>query len=405
MTEATPPTVPGLLVGRALGAHAWLGRDLGSGGLVVVRSLPAGADPERLAGAVAHPRLLLPRAVAAPDGGRLLVAPWLPGGGLDTVLSGGALTPGQVATVVCDLAEVLALLHGSGRVHGGVRAEAVLLDSAGRAVLDGTALALSDGAERADDVRALATLALGCLGEAPDRPAPALRQRLEVARSGETPGARELGRAVAGVAAPQPVRRGPSRGAAPTGNGRQRHARLRRPGLRRSAAVLAATAALGLAVAAGTWWAGHAGGPAPQELAAAVSPPAAPTVDWVDVVTALDARRAAAFTAGDPTLLAAVVAPGSPAAQSDEAALAALAARGLSVVGLATDVVSVLPVQQAADQVTLRVADVRRAYRLTRADGSQEGGAPERAGTWQVELRSGPDGDWRVYRAVPTSAE
>jgi hypothetical protein len=123
--------------------------------------------------------------------------------------------------------------------------------------------------------------------------------------------------------------------------------------------------------------------------------------DWETVVATLDARRSAAFGAADPALLATAVESGSPAAQTDGAALRSLAAQDLHVVGLATDVLSLAPISTGEDSATLRVVDTRSRYRVVAADGAVVTEVPARdRGAWRVELRRGDDGRWRFYRVT-----
>ncbi|MCU0266752.1 MAG: hypothetical protein MUC45_11700, partial [Actinomycetia bacterium] len=257
MSEPTRPVLPGFVVGRRLGERARLGRELASGALVVLRPVPDGGEPDRLAAAPEHPRLLVPRRVAD-AGGTCLVTPRLAGGGLDAVLARrGRLTAGQVGTVVADVAEALTALHETGTVHGRVRPDAVVLDGEGRAVLDGAALLLPGGQGGPDDdVLALVDLARTCLGEAADRPSAALHRLLATVAAGAVPTARELAAQVAAVARPEPVRPGPAR--RPQVAGPEHRRSGSRPMLRRVGAVLAAGAVLVLAVAAGAWWADRA---------------------------------------------------------------------------------------------------------------------------------------------------
>jgi hypothetical protein len=364
---------------------------------VVLRPVPDGGEPDRLAAAPEHPRLLVPRRVAD-AGGTCLVTPRLAGGGLDAVLARrGRLTAGQVGTVVADVAEALTALHETGTVHGRVRPDAVVLDGEGRAVLDGAALLLPGGQGGPDDdVLALVDLARTCLGEAADRPSAALHRLLATVAAGAVPTARELAAQVAAVARPEPVRPGPAR--RPQVAGPEHRRSGSRPMLRRVGAVLAAGAVLVLAVAAGAWWADRARTESTTALAAAS--PVVPD-DWETVVATLDARRSAAFGAADPALLATAVESGSPAAQTDGAALRSLAAQDLHVVGLATDVLSLAPISTGEDSATLRVVDTRSRYRVVAADGAVVTEVPARdRGAWRVELRRGDDGRWRFYRVT-----
>ena len=85
---------------------------------------------------------------------------------------------------------------------------------------------------------------------------------------------------------------------------------------------------------------------------------------WATVVTELYARRAAAFTAGDPAALATVYAPGSPLLVRDTEQLAGLRSAGQVVVGFAPQLRRVLAVTvEAPDRVRVRLVDALPAHR------------------------------------------
>ena len=124
---------------------------------------------------------------------------------------------------------------------------------------------------------------------------------------------------------------------------------------------------------------------------------------WAAVVEELYARRAAAFTAGDPTALAAVHAPGSPLLTRDTGHLAALRDAGQVVEGFAPGLRAVVSVTvESPDRVRVRLVDALPAHRTGVPDavtGQLTGDAdqvPARADA-EVELvLARTDGGWRM---------
>jgi hypothetical protein len=135
-------------------------------------------------------------------------------------------------------------------------------------------------------------------------------------------------------------------------------------------------------------------------------PAAAPTaaVDWTAVVTELYARRASAFTSGDPALLEEVYAAGSPLLAADRAYLEALGAAGEVLRGFAPSVSGVTVTAGPADDgtVQLRLVDSRPDCAVVSA--SAPDGPPLRTEPGRGEvavamvLVPGPDG-WRIGTA------
>jgi eukaryotic-like serine/threonine-protein kinase len=109
-----------------------------------------------------------------------------------------------------------------------------------------------------------------------------------------------------------------------------------RPAVRTMAAVAAA-----LCVLVGVWFAGRGGesGPGSGDSAASIAtaPPVAdtgefrPSIDWLQVLSRLDALRAQAFQTADVNLLAEVYAPESAAFHTDARRISELAAAGYQV--------------------------------------------------------------------------
>jgi hypothetical protein len=137
--------------------------------------------------------------------------------------------------------------------------------------------------------------------------------------------------------------------------------------------------------------------PAPSLEAAAVQAAAGPRP--VELLHAWDARRARAWSRGDPRLLRALYTPGSVAGRRDRAMLRAWAARGLVVRQLRTQLLSVRELARSRSSWTLAVTD--------RLVGGEAVGAgvrralpQDRATTRTVRLRRWA-GAWRVAAVLP----
>lgn len=165
-------------------------------------------------------------------------------------------------------------------------------------------------------------------------------------------------------------------------------------------------AALGLAIAAGLVWSAISRpGPAAEVAAkpAALMDAGAARAEWTVVLAELDARRSAAFAAGDAAQLDAVYAPGSPPLAADVASLDELHAAGLTPRGLAIEVVAVKVVEVTPGQVELAVRDRLAAYDLVDASGQVVEHRPVRGEReWRVTVvpasTAGPADlyDWRI---------
>lgn len=175
--------------------------------------------------------------------------------------------------------------------------------------------------------------------------------------------------------------------------------RLARAALRRTAAaglvLVAVATALGGAIWLGASWGGSGGAPVPAAERATVgtapapsgtraadadpvesgeqSPadrPATPADDagWAAVLTELYGRRGAAFADADPTVLAAVHAPGSALLARDTEQVQQLAAAGQRLDGFAPRLVRLVEVTaQAPARFEVHLVDALPAYRVVRA--------------------------------------
>ena len=83
----------------------------------------------------------------------------------------------------------------------------------------------------------------------------------------------------------------------------------------------------------------------------------APATAPRDVLAAWDARRSAAWADGDVAALRDLYVAGSPSGRADARMLAAYVDRGLHVEGVATQVLALEVLDEAADAITVRVTD------------------------------------------------
>jgi len=164
------------------------------------------------------------------------------------------------------------------------------------------------------------------------------------------------------------------------------------------AALLVAGALLG-ALAVLVWPSAHPVTESPSSRPSAVV--VRSEVDAADVLRTWDARRAAAWSAGDAVALAALYVDGARAGRADAAMLAEWTGRGLVVDGLGMQLLAVDVIEDEPDRLLLRVRD-RVAVAVASGEGVRE---PLPAGPIEdrdVELRRVGD-DWLVasVRDVP----
>ena len=133
------------------------------------------------------------------------------------------------------------------------------------------------------------------------------------------------------------------------------------------------------------------GAPAPSLEASAARAPA--------VLRQWDDARSEAWARGDPRLLAPLYTRGSVAGRRDRAMLRAWAARGLSVRGLETQLLSVRELRRTRTTWTLLVTD-RLAGGVAVGRGGQRALPRDEPTTRTVRLRL-VDGRWRVAAVLP----
>lgn len=163
--DTEPPVVPGYLLLDLLGAGAhgqvWRAQQEGSRQEVAVKLVQrpeSGAARQELTvlGRMRHPHLIRLREWRRAADGRLaLVTDLVSGPTLQDLVTGrGALTPGEVVTVLIPLAQALDHVHGRSLVHGDISAGNVMFDADGRPLLIDLGVASLLGWQRAEDATA-----------------------------------------------------------------------------------------------------------------------------------------------------------------------------------------------------------------------------------------------------------
>jgi hypothetical protein len=450
------PSFDGYTLGRQLADGSWLARESRSRASVVLRVVAAGGDAERerlrarlaACGALGHEHLLAPRAVYDEPERVVVVHDPVPRGTLDDLLAArGGLSPGEIVTLAVPLAQALGALHAAGTTYGELPTTAVGFDADGRPML----LPPASGrpADASGDLERLAGL---CSRSLDAEPPEALAAALTAAERGGTP--YSFAAECAAAVAPAPVRfdRGGDADGADRGRARfPRGVPRPAPRLRRWAAPAGAVAIAGVAVLAGLVWGGASTPPATHLPVAGHSSPAGPrerqssaphangspgktaphdgepaaspgattspsrragagkrtpdnaggNIDWSAMVTRLAARRANAFAAADPALLAAAEALGSPLYAADTATVRTLRRHGWHAAGLHRDVRRALRRSRGAHMVTLRVVDALSAYAIVEADGTVVRRTPARkVGRFTTTLRR-VGGTWKLADVQP----
>ena len=127
------------------------------------------------------------------------------------------------------------------------------------------------------------------------------------------------------------------------------------------------------------------------------APPAASRVEPIAVLRAWDQRRAAAWASGDPQAVSALYVAGSAAGRADRTFLAAYAARGLRVEGLAMQVLAVDVLDATTDRLVLQVTD-RVARGVAVGRGRRIPLPRDEPSTWKVVMVR-DEATWLVARA------
>jgi eukaryotic-like serine/threonine-protein kinase len=119
---------------------------------------------------------------------------------------------------------------------------------------------------------------------------------------------------------------------------------------------------------------------------------------WVSVVGGLETKRAQAFAAADPALLAEVYVPQAAGYRLDRSIIRSLRSRGLRARGFSATVERVRPERVTAGSARLRVTDRLGAYTLVDESGRVAGrGAARSERVFTLVLARSPNG-WRVAR-------
>jgi hypothetical protein len=122
---------------------------------------------------------------------------------------------------------------------------------------------------------------------------------------------------------------------------------------------------------------------------------ASPTVHWAAVLGELDHARAAAFAAGDRSLLDRVYARGSTSAEVDAAAIRAYAKRGGRIAGADLTLLSTRVEESSPRRVRLVVVDRLAAAKVRWPDGSSRMLPRDLPTRHHITLVRTPEG-WRI---------
>lgn len=140
---------------------------------------------------------------------------------------------------------------------------------------------------------------------------------------------------------------------------------------------------------------------APVSEVVAVGTPRAALAAW-------DADRAEAWANGDVAALRHLYVDGSPTGREDVRMLSAYVDRGLHVVGLTTQVLSLEVIEESTDALVLRVTD-RVVSGVVTGSGTNAALPRDRPTTHTVTMRH-VDGGWRIWavrdqaRAAPSTS-
>jgi eukaryotic-like serine/threonine-protein kinase len=351
-------------------------------------------------------------AQALPDGSVAVVCAPPGGPSLAEVLRRrGALSAGEVVTIVAPLASTLAGLHSRGLSLATVTEDTLWLTSDGRPVLLPVGIGGCEDAH--DQLAALADLATSWLDRTSANATTVLGV-LSRAAAGELDAA-HLSTALLRVAEAAPIAVRQSKPVeARTARRRRRNRSVQNRmlsvvSLRRVQPVLAIAAVALAAIGLGGLWGRHAEGGA---VLAATPPTSRPTVhasravseapSWASVMTQLERRRARAYTSGDVTLLDDVYAPSSPTGESDRLALARMSRGDRRVQGFRAYVEAVVVIATTDNRTTLRVTDALTSYDVIGPNGDvlrRGTGRPSRE--WRVVLVKSAD-RWRIWSVSPT---
>ncbi|MDT7549421.1 MAG: eukaryotic-like serine/threonine-protein kinase [Actinomycetota bacterium] len=138
--------------------------------------------------------------------------------------------------------------------------------------------------------------------------------------------------------------------------------------------------------------------PSPRPVA---SPARAAVPQWATVLDALDAQRAAAFSAADAGVLTRIYAPTSRLLAADKAAIAGLRAAGQSARGVRHTVRSITTTSYDGRSVVLRVVDVLAPYDVVDRTGKVvQRTAPRGEKAFSVSLVRTAQG-WRLLQVLP----
>ena len=142
------------------------------------------------------------------------------------------------------------------------------------------------------------------------------------------------------------------------------------------------------------------GGAGPTDEGSAAPAPATRVDEWFAVLEHVDAVRGSAYAAADAVGLAGAFEEGGSAMARERSAVEAMRASGVSARQWRTELLSVSPLVQTDERVTLRVRDRRGPYLLVAADGTETAVPAAAPASWLVTLIA-REGRWLVAEASP----
>ncbi|WP_328322273.1 protein kinase [Kribbella sp. NBC_00382] len=447
--------ISGYSLRRGLGSGSagtvWLLRDLATGRHAVLKRIPKSAavatneflgDLE-LARGIDHPHLARLLEVRESDREWLLFSQYVAAGTLTSLLERrGALSPGELVTLISPLAQALSALHGRGLTHGHLDLNDIMFDADGRPVITDAGLrALSSPTTPQADLSALGAIAHQAGGTAKTFPPSLFTTTPEVLAQQALHRATPLPISLNFTQDPEPATKtspvtpattpAPATPASPVAPAislrRSQPPTQQRGSIRETALKFLRTkrAAYGILAACGAGavttlvigllTVGVLGHPAPNSTANAAQPtqpttphqsttprqpvtpkqPAADGKKWLQTLQALDVRRSQAFATLDPTVLNSVYVPGSSPWSADRELLATYRKQQLRIEGLRLQIQSVTVENPGPTTVVLRVVDRFVAGAAITSTGQRTIFPPGKPTTRRVTLTAAAT-SWRI---------
>jgi hypothetical protein len=413
-------------LGSGSAGTVWLLRDLATGRHAVLKRVPKSAVPSptefladlELARTIDHPHIARLLDVRESPQDWLLFSQYVAAGTLTSLLERrGALTPGELVTLISPLAQALAALHRIGLTHGHLNLGDIMFDADGRPVITDAGLrALVPPSTPVADLTALGAIAHQVGGTPKTFPSSLFTTTADLLAQQTLHRATPLPISLNFTQDPEPtITKPPPPAMPPTMNLRrpQPPSRKRPPVLsflrtkRAAHGILAACGAAAVTTfVIGLAAVGVLGHPTRSSTAAAeptrpttATPPAKSTRtaegNWLQTLQGLDARRSHAFATLDPTELNAVYIPGSTPWSADRDLLSTYRKQQLRIEGLRLQIHSVTVETPGATTVVLRVVDRFVAGVAVSAAGQRTTFPPGKTTTRRVTLSAAAT-TWRI---------